>query len=68
MATAFCTLCDRHVPSKRKIGIGTLILCFFTAFFWVLVIPFYGKKCPICGNADLLSQKQVQKLKELDNN
>ncbi|WP_179189567.1 hypothetical protein [Gilliamella apicola] len=43
MAVKYCTLCQRNVTPKRKIGVGTLIGVFFTGFIWVLFIPFYKK-------------------------
>ena len=48
MAVKYCTLCQRNVTPKRKIGVGTLIGVFFTGFIWVLFIPFYKKRCPLC--------------------
>jgi len=48
MAIRKCNLCDRQVDAKRKIGIGTFILFFITLGWWILVIPFYSKRCPIC--------------------
>lgn len=53
--TAYCNLCERRVPKKRKIGIGTLLLVFFTWGLWILVIPFYSKRCGVCGG-DRLSK------------
>jgi hypothetical protein len=44
----YCEACQRNVTPKRKIGVGTLILFLVTGFIWLLVIPFYSKRCPIC--------------------
>jgi hypothetical protein len=49
MGVRFCKLCSRDVVPKRKIGVGTLILVLFTGFIWLLTIPFYSKRCPICN-------------------
>ncbi len=57
MARKYCELCERNVEAKRKIGIGTLILAVITFGLWLLLIPFYGKRCPICQSADLSRMK-----------
>lgn len=44
----YCLNCKQMVEPKRNIGIGTFILVLMTAFFWVLLIPFYSKRCPLC--------------------
>lgn len=56
MAIKYCSNCKQNVDAHRKIGIGTLLLCIFTSFFWILIIPFYSKKCPICHGTDLTSK------------
>ena len=48
MATKYCVNCDRVVGAKRIIGAGTIILAVCTGGFWLLAIPFYMKRCPIC--------------------
>ena len=48
MAIEYCALCKRYVETKRKIGVGSLILILFTIGWWILVLPFYKKRCPIC--------------------
>ncbi len=54
MATAkHCTLCQRSVEPRRKIGVGTLLLALATMGFWLLAIPFYEKRCPICWGSKL---------------
>lgn len=59
MAIKYCTLCHRNVSPKRKIGIGTLIGIIFTGFIWVLFIPFYKKRCPLCQGVALVSPSTV---------
>lgn len=49
----WCDLCRRNVEPKRKIGVGTLIAILFTGFIWLLLIPFYKKRCPVCGGTHL---------------
>ena len=48
MSIKHCTLCDRKVSAQRQIGVGTLILVFVTAGLWLIAIPFYEERCPIC--------------------
>ena len=57
MATMYCGLCKRPVEAKRNIGIGSLLLALVTAGLWLLVIPLYTKRCPIC-KSDALSSSQ----------
>lgn len=56
MAIKYCSNCKQNVDARRKIGIGTFILCLITGFFWILIIPFYSKRCPICNGANLTSK------------
>ena len=51
MSIKHCVLCDRSVEPKRQIGVGTFLLAVITGGFWLLLIPFYTKKCPICKSA-----------------
>ncbi len=53
MTTLYCNLCKRPVEAKRNIGIGTLLLCVLTGGFWLIAIPFYSKRCPICKSESL---------------
>ena len=43
-----CEICKRDVVPQRRIGWGTLILCLI-CLLWLLAIPFYKKRCPLCG-------------------
>ena len=56
MSIKFCDLCERNVEAKRKIGVGSLILVLVTAGFWIFVLPFYQKRCPICTGTQLSKQ------------
>ncbi|MBD2816352.1 SHOCT domain-containing protein [Xenorhabdus sp. Flor] len=67
MAMKYCSVCEKNVDAKRKIGIGTLIAVLFTAFFWILLIPFYSKRCPICQNSHLGRAKKAAELKKIIN-
>jgi hypothetical protein len=44
-----CPGCVRLTGFKRNLGIGTLIMIVLTAGFWLLLIPFYPKRCIVCG-------------------
>jgi RNA polymerase subunit RPABC4/transcription elongation factor Spt4 len=57
MAVKYCDHCDRVVTAKRKIGVGTLILSIITGGLWLLIIPFYSKRCPICLGTSLSNKK-----------
>ncbi|WP_427183557.1 hypothetical protein ACL598_16960 [Bordetella bronchialis] len=48
MAIKHCEMCDRQVQTRRKIGVGTLLLVLVTLGWWLLTIPFYRQRCPIC--------------------
>lgn len=48
MAIRHCEMCDRPVQTKRQIGVGTLLLVLITWGFWLLTIPFYRQRCPVC--------------------
>jgi len=57
MAIRYCALCKRNVEAKRKIGVGSLILVLVTGGFWILALPFYQKRCPICIGTELYKQR-----------
>src|SRR5437870_7138445 len=48
MTVKYCQLCKRPVEAKRRISVGTLLAVLFTGFTWLLALPFYRKRCPIC--------------------
>lgn len=45
----FCRMCNRQVVPKRKIGVGTLLMVLMTGLMWLIMIPLYPKRCPICN-------------------
>ncbi len=62
MAKKYCGLCKRNVETKRQIGVGTLILAICTAGFWILLIPFYSKRCSLCKSKEIYKFKRnIQK-------
>ncbi len=46
-----CMMCQRDVQTRRKIGAGSVILVLVTAGVWILAIPFYRQRCPICSGS-----------------
>jgi hypothetical protein len=65
MSALYCVLCERLVIAKRKFGLGTIIMLFVTSFFWIVMLPLYAKRCPICNGTTLLSVKRAKRLKKL---
>lgn len=49
MEMIFCPNCGRLTGYKRALGFGTLFAVLLTAGLWLLVIPFYPKRCITCG-------------------
>lgn len=50
MITTFCASCTRATGHKRALGWGTFFAVVLTGGFWLLAIPFYQKRCMICGS------------------
>jgi len=44
-----CPVCGKPTGHKRALGIGTLLMAIVTGGLWLLVIPFYPKRCIVCG-------------------
>ncbi len=44
-----CPACEKKRGYKRQIGVGSLIAVVFTGGLWLLVLPFYEKRCIVCG-------------------
>jgi len=53
MAAMHCALCDCAVEARRRIGAGTVFFAVITAGLSLLAVPFYRKRCPICGSTAL---------------
>ena len=49
METAHCESCGRATGHKRALGWGTFFAVFVTLGFWLLALPFYPKRCVVCG-------------------
>jgi hypothetical protein len=59
MAAMYCRLCRRPVEARRHIGLGTVILAVCTGGLWLVAIPFYSKRCFICGSASVSASAPV---------
>jgi len=68
MSTKYCLNCERVVAAKRVIGVGTYLMTCLSLGMWLVFIPFYSKRCPICkdSNFGILSVKNAldKKVKE----
>src|SRR5712692_6682131 len=49
MEIIFCPNCNKLTGYKRSLGFGTFFAVVLTAGFWLLVVPFYPKRCITCG-------------------
>lgn len=58
MSLQHCKYCDRTADFKRKIGFGTIVLLCLTSLCWLIVIPFYRKRCKICGSTEYTQVKK----------
>ncbi|MEI8663617.1 SHOCT domain-containing protein [Xenorhabdus bovienii] len=67
MTMKYCSVCEKNVDAKRKIGIGSLIAVIFTGFIWLIFLLFYSKRCPICQNSQLSRSKKAAELKQIIN-
>ncbi len=50
MKNTYCSSCQRVIGHKRALGWGTFFAVVLTGGIWLLTIPFYQKRCVICGN------------------
>jgi hypothetical protein len=44
-----CDRCGKPTWHRRHMGIGTLIAVACTSGLWILVLPFYPRRCVVCG-------------------
>jgi hypothetical protein len=49
MQVAFCANCGKHTGHKRSIGVGTALGALVTVGLSLLAVPFYPKRCIVCG-------------------
>ena len=50
MKTSYCFTCGKETGFQRKLGFGTFFAVLITGGLWLLSLPFYPKRCNICGN------------------
>ena len=46
---ALCGHCEKPTWHRRHIGIGTFIAVACTSGLWLLMLPFYPRRCVVCG-------------------
>lgn len=49
MEMIHCSNCDKITGFKRALGFGTFFAVLITAGVWIFVLPFYPKRCIVCG-------------------
>ncbi len=74
MIMEYCGNCKTDRGFKRDIGFGGLIMVLVTMGFWVFAIPFYPKRCIVCGKEkksmlqeNVFSKKSSELQREADN-
>lgn len=68
----YCYHCHRSVAVKRHIGTASMFASLFTLGVWyVLVIPFYKKRCFICGSdnvgqgrAIMIQERKLEQIRQ----
>ena len=50
MDFCYCPTCGKNTGHKRALGWGTFFAVIITGGFWILDIPFYPKRCIVCGS------------------
>lgn len=51
MDFAHCPNCKENRGFKRHLGFGTFFAFLATVGMWIIAIPFYPKRCVVCGYA-----------------
>lgn len=49
MKMILCRNCQKLTGYKRALGFGTFFAVVITGGLWLLAIPFYPKRCVVCG-------------------
>ena len=52
-----CPSCRQPTWFKRAVGWGTFFAAVLTGGLWLLAIPFYEKRCVICGTPQGASRR-----------
>jgi hypothetical protein len=56
MKIGYCAKCERETGFQRKFGFGTFFAVICTIGWWLLALPFYPKRCNICGSDSMLAE------------
>lgn len=67
MLFTYCPNCKETRGFKRAIGIGTVIAIILTGGLWLLAIPFYPKRCIVCGLPHTVSKDYTESQKPILN-
>ena len=49
MYADYCPGCMRGTGHKRRFGVGTIVMLVITMGWWIMAMPFYPRRCVICG-------------------
>lgn len=52
MEFRYCPNCRKDTGHRRVLGWGTFFIVIVTSGFWLLAIPFYPKRCIVCGHGN----------------
>ena len=52
MEFIYCPNCRKDTGHRRALGWGTFFIAILTWGFWLLAIPFYPKRCIVCGHGN----------------
>lgn len=52
MEFRYCPNCSKDTGHRRALGWGTFFIVIITSGFWLLAIPFYPKRCIVCGHGN----------------
>lgn len=61
MQSRYCQQCGRESGHKRALGWGTFFAVLLTFGWWLLAIPFYPKRCVICGLHNPLRSRRASR-------
>jgi predicted nucleic acid-binding Zn ribbon protein len=59
MEMKYCPNCGKVTGHKRDVGIGTGIGAVVTGGLSLGAVPFYPKRCIVCGNAEKVQEPRV---------
>ena len=59
MDVKYCNICNEERGFKRHLGWGTFFMILLTAGFWIIALPFYPKRCIVCGHSESIWTKDL---------